>query len=262
MEDWVHRVGADVLETNCSFLPGKFLLLRQLDTCVAYYVGDEDLGDLYVCSDCTVIPATCLWAASAQLYLQDLSVGSVCAIIPAGPVCGPVCGQCLHNTGRTFCGQRLHTCICRTFLWAAFTMPAGLVCGTCLDSTCRTCCTIPAGLVCRQRLHSYTCRTSLWDALAHYLQDLSVGSVYTIPAGPVCEQRLHNTCRTCLWTALAQYLQDMSVSSAFRRVCVCSACTIPAGLNCLCAALAQYLQDLSVSSACTVPAGLVCEQRF
>ena len=149
-------------------------------------------------------------------YTCDLSVGSVCAIIPAGPVCG----QCLHNTGRTFCGQRLHNCICRTFLWAAFTMPAGLVCGTCLDSTCRTCCTIPAGLVCRQRLHSYTCRTSLSDALAHYLQDLSVGSVYTIPAGPVCEQRLHNTCRTCLWTALAQYLQDMSVSSAFRRVCV------------------------------------------
>ena len=194
--------GGRRFRTKCSFLPGNSCCCDSWTLALHIMLGTET-------------SETCMCASFAQLYLQDLSVGSVCAIIPAGPVCG----QRLHNTGRTFCGQRLHNCICRTFLWAALTMPAGLICGTCLDSTCRTCCTIPAGLVCRQRLHSYTCRTCLWDALAQYLQDLS-GAAFTQPAGPVCEKRLHNTCRTRLWTALAQNLQDMSVSSAFKRVCV------------------------------------------
>ena len=148
MEDWVHRVGADVLETNCSFLPGKFLLLRQLDTCVAYYVGDEDLGDLYVCSDCTVIPATCLWAASAQLYLQDLSVGSVCAIIPAGLVCR----------------QRLRNYTCRTCLWAVLAQyRQDFLWATLAQLYLQD---VPVGSVYN------ACRTCLWDVLGQYLQDL------------------------------------------------------------------------------------------
>ena len=146
-------------------------------------------------------------------------MGSPCTIPE-----GRVSGQCLHNTCRTFLWAALAQYLRDLSVGSAYTViPAYMSVGRV--------CTIPAGLVCGQRLQGYICRTCLWDAIAQYLQDLSVGSVCT---GPVCEQRLHSTCRTCLWAALAQYLQDlsgtclvlaqhlqdMSVSSAFRRVCV------------------------------------------
>ena len=156
---------------------------------------------IHVCSVCTVIPAglvcgqrlhsytcrTCLWAAFAQLYLQDLSVSSACTI-PTGLVCR----------------QRLHSYTCRTCLWGnACTIPAGLSVGS-------ACTIIFAGRSCGQRLPN-ACRTCLGEALGQYLQDLSVylqdlsvDSIFTIiPAGLVCGKRLHKACKTFLWATLA-----------------------------------------------------------
>ena len=127
--------GGRRFRTKCSFLPGNSCCCDSWTLALHIMLGTET-------------SETCMCASFAQLYLQDLSVGSVCAIIPAGLVCG----------------QRLRNYTCRTCLWAALAQYRQDFLWAAFAQLYLQ--DVPVG-------SAYNaCRTYLWDVLGQHLQDL------------------------------------------------------------------------------------------